>query len=77
MAITNADAFISSMMIATKVCVTLKAWMCLTTYYLGLLQVHQAHAKQDAQNKGNHQWHCSLQVLFALKSKVVTYVEEH
>jgi hypothetical protein len=58
--------------------VTLEAWMCLTTYYLlGLLQVHQVHAKQDAPNEGNPWWHCSLQVLFALKSKVVTYVEEH
>jgi hypothetical protein len=25
--------------------VTLKAGMCLMTYYLSLLQVHQAHAK--------------------------------
>jgi hypothetical protein len=30
--------------------------MFLMTYYLSLLQVHQAHAKQDALNKGHHQW---------------------
>jgi hypothetical protein len=47
--------------------VTLEAGICLVTYYLNLLQVHQVHAKQDGPNKGNHQWHCSLQVLFALK----------
>jgi hypothetical protein len=32
--------------------VTLKAWMCLTTYYLSLLQVHQAHANRMPQMKG-------------------------
>jgi hypothetical protein len=37
--------------------VTVKAGMCLKAYYLSLLQVHQAHAKQDAPNKGHHQWH--------------------
>jgi hypothetical protein len=26
------------------------------TYLLSLLGVHQAHAKQDAQNEGHHQW---------------------
>jgi hypothetical protein len=35
--------------------VTLEAGMFLTTYYLSLLQVHQAHAKQDAPNEGHHQ----------------------
>jgi hypothetical protein len=38
--------------------VTLEAEMFLTTYYLSLLRVHQAHAKQDALNEGHHQWHC-------------------
>jgi hypothetical protein len=37
--------------------VTLEAGMFLTTYYLSLLRVHQAHGKQDAPNKGHHQWH--------------------
>jgi hypothetical protein len=36
--------------------VTLKAGMFLTTYYLSLLRVHQAHAEQDAPNEGHHQW---------------------
>jgi hypothetical protein len=47
--------------------VTVEAGMCLTAYYLSLLRVHQAHAKQDTPNEGHHQCHCSLQVLFALK----------
>jgi hypothetical protein len=34
--------------------VTLKAGMCLTTYYLSLLKVHQVHAEQEAMNKGHH-----------------------
>jgi hypothetical protein len=38
--------------------VTLKAGMFLTTYYLSLLQLHQAHAEQDAPNAGHHQLHC-------------------
>ncbi len=37
--------------------VTFKAGMCLTTYYLSLLWVHQVHAKQDTLNEGHHQWH--------------------
>jgi hypothetical protein len=36
--------------------VTLKAGMFLMTYYLSLLQVHQAHAEQDTPNEGHHQW---------------------
>jgi hypothetical protein len=36
--------------------VTLKAGMFLTTYYLSLLQVHQAHAKQDANPPEDHKY---------------------
>jgi hypothetical protein len=52
MAITNAHTFIISSMNATSQGVILKAGMCLTTYYLSLLRVHQVHAKQDTQMKG-------------------------
>jgi hypothetical protein len=52
MAIINADAFIISSMIATSQGVFLKAGMCLTTYYLSLLQVHQVHANRTLQMKG-------------------------
>jgi hypothetical protein len=37
--------------------VTVEAGMCLTAYYLSLLQVYQVHAKQDAPNEGHHQLH--------------------
>jgi hypothetical protein len=36
--------------------VTFEAGMCLMAYYLSLLQVHQALAKQDTPNEGHHQW---------------------
>jgi hypothetical protein len=48
--------------------VTLEAGMFLTTYYLSLLRVQQAHAKQDAPNEGHHQWrrhhHRAKQILW-------------
>jgi non-canonical (house-cleaning) NTP pyrophosphatase len=51
--------------------VTLEAGMFLMTYYLSLLQVHQAHAEQDALNEGHHQWRChhhhAKQILWRLR----------
>jgi hypothetical protein len=59
---------IASRTIPTSHGVTLEAGMFLTTYYLSLLRVHQAHGKQDALNEGHHQWqrhhHRTKQILW-------------